>query len=143
MHFILFISVLTSQFATAVFFVQNKVLVQTGTGTDNGGNVKVIVDHGWGTESVPHLADGFYGPGQTVYSGCFDSDVVGVQIQNTNYDGWAGTVQINGKDAICANCDGTTDTMPIVVDGDGDASVLASTQCLNGKQCLLVEVRTM
>jgi len=69
----------------------------------------------------------------------YETEIVGVQVQNTNVNAWTGFISINGEVAECSeNCVGTAN--PITVDGNDDASDQATTQCFNGNRCTLIKV---
>ena len=121
---------------------QNCLRVTTGSAPNDDGVLNVFVDSGSGyvTVSMPGQT---YGQGATVIDQCFHT-IVGVQVSNQSTDGWTGVFELStdGKATyfllICSDCTGTTNTMPIAVDGNDDATDLGpTTWCFEGEKCTL------
>ena len=120
---------------------QNCLRVTTGSVASDR-PVNVFVDSGSGYVEVSTPGK-YYGQGATVIDQCFDT-IVGVQVSNQSTDTWAGVFELStdGKATyvplICSDCTGTTNTMPIVVDGNDDATELGyTTWCFGGAKCTL------
>ena len=86
-----------------------------------------------------------YGLGEAVIDQCYDT-IVGVRVSNEDTDGWVGVFELStdGNSTyvplICSDCTGTTNTMPIAVDGNGDGGNQTMTWCFEGATCTLVSI---
>ena len=121
-------------FPVPSFSLQNCLLVTTAA---NGGLVDIFIDSGSGFVPVSTFGR-LYIQGSVVVDQCFDT-LVGFQVRNQSPNGWTGSFELStdGKvtyySLMCSDCTGTTDTMPIDVDGDAGSG----SGCLNGRICTL------
>eukprot|EP00581_Thalassiosira_minuscula_P007537 CAMPEP_0183702230 /NCGR_PEP_ID=MMETSP0737-20130205/397_1 /TAXON_ID=385413 /ORGANISM="Thalassiosira miniscula, Strain CCMP1093" /LENGTH=1178 /DNA_ID=CAMNT_0025928805 /DNA_START=113 /DNA_END=3649 /DNA_ORIENTATION=- len=121
---------------------QNCLLVTTGYVGSNDGPVDILVDSGSGyvTVSTPGK---FYAHSEVVVDQCFEK-IVGVKVKTSNDDAWTGSVELSTDGKVtyspftCSGCTGTTITMPIAVDGNGDSTDQATTRCHYGATCSLI-----
>ena len=108
------------------------VEVTTGTGFDNGGFLKVVMD-GIVTANYD------YDKGEVVMNICF-FDLQNIIISNPSSDAWVGSISITDDGRAtkidCIGCSGDSYSGSIVVDGD-TTSLLADTKCLDGKDCTI------
>mmetsp|Transcript_30066 Transcript_30066/g.49264 ORF Transcript_30066/g.49264 Transcript_30066/m.49264 type:complete len:404 (+) Transcript_30066:258-1469(+) len=122
---------------------QKCLMVTTGTPSEfSGGGVDVFVDSGSGYVMVSTPGK-HHGEGEIVIDQCFHT-IVGVQVSNQSVIGWAGVFELSSDGRVtyfpltCSDCTGTTNTMPISVDGDDTfASDELTTWCFNGATCTL------
>ena len=121
---------------------QNCLRVTTGNSYNYDGPLNVFVDSGSGyvTVSTPGK---HHGKGEIVIDQCFHT-IVGVQVSNQSVIGWAGVFELSTDGKVsyfpltCSDCTGTTNTMPISVDGDNTfASDELTTWCFDGATCTL------
>ena len=119
-------------------------MVTTGNGDTFDGPVNVFVDSGSGYVLISTPGLYRYVKGEIVIDQCFHT-IVGVQVSNQDNDGWVGSFELStdGKATylplICSDCNGsgTTNTMPIYVDGDGYMASAITTRCFLGSKCTL------
>jgi len=115
--------------------------VATGGARYDNGYLDVFVDEGDGTGYVLR-ASGYFALNSVVVADCY-TDLVGVQVRNTNANAWAGSIEtsVDGGNSyspmICSDgCSPVGDsTASIVVDGDGNGN--RPVKCLNGDTCTL------
>ena len=124
------------------------LLITTGSGQYDNGFINVFVDSGSGYVEV--TAPGTNWPaGSEVLNECY-TNLVGVQVTNSQTNAWAGSIESSTDGKItysameCINCTGDVSTTEyIVVDGDDNGT--GDTKCLNGSAgnvCTLVNVVT-
>ena len=126
------------------------VFIATGTNPTDSGYLDVLVDVGNGYTMVttPEI---LYEQGEVVLDECY-ANLVGVQVTNTNQNGWTGSIQSSLDDKAspysamkCLDCTGPVDTAEsIEVDGNGNGS--GDTECLNGSSgnfCTLINIATL
>ncbi|KAL7554862.1 hypothetical protein ACHAWF_018423 [Thalassiosira exigua] len=138
---------ISSQNVVVAGYVQEVcILVTTDDHKFAGGPVSINVNNGNG---YIEAASGTYSVSQLVLDDCFDN-LQGVQVQNTNGNGWIGSIRYSTdnkatyRELPCADCiqdasAGTIYNKPgtIVADGDGNGIGYAPTACLNGQACTL------
>ena len=113
------------------------VKVVTGTDEKRAGNVTVYVDQGRGFQAA--TTKGYrYDKGTTVLDECYD-DLKAVRMQNTDADGWVGSVTFARDKTMpyvagsCPTCDVPGSTSLILVDGNENTG--GHARCVNGKMC--------
>ena len=88
-----------------MFFCQTCIQLKITTGPDDGDNNKGYLEvksvkNGSKTQIVNYPSSAFpYG--SVVYDKCIDFDKI--KIRNTQQDGWAGTISMNGLRPICGS----------------------------------------
>lgn len=113
-----------------------RLIITTGTGTDNGGTLNVKVDEGSGfLDKVWSTTN--HRKGSEVLDACF-SDIQNIAVANPTTDAWAGTIRITKLglkvETHCDDCAGTyTTDSKVVIDGNGDGADQAPAQCLHDK----------
>jgi len=118
--------------------------IVTGNEDANDGHLEVWVDSGNGAERV---AGGSFLEGSVVLDKCYWDDIVSVKMQNSDSNGWAGTVSYSsdGGSTYAAmtcvlGCHGPSNSgAKIVLDGNDNGGTQADTRCLNGAKCTLVK----
>lgn len=122
----------------------------TGTRANNQGTLDVYVDQGLGAGKVL-VSTGRHEQGELAYAGCFMSGpTVAVSVQNPSNDAWSGILEVStdGGNTFTTHYPsaGTggwtagTAADQMVVDGNDDSQNLALATCLDGAECLAVEV---
>ena len=116
-------------------------MVTTGLASENDGNLNVLVDSGEGY--FPVNFPKFYYGGNVVVDQCFDK-LISVQVNNQLDDAWTGSIELSTDRKAsyfpfeCADCTGSTNSMPVVVDGGNDSYDQATTWCFDGRTCTMV-----
>ena len=109
--------------------------IQTGHVGKNDGFLSVDIN---GYNLVPPSS--YFQHEQVVMDTCFEN-LDNITVRNNKTNGWAGTINVKvdgvDKKLDCNECMGSKFEHEIVVDGDGDSSDLAPTNCLNGVTCTL------
>jgi len=115
-------------------------LVTTGWGSGNGGYVNVFVDRGDGY--FPVTFSTLHSNGDIVVDQCYDK-LINVQVNSQNSNAWTGNIELSTDRKVsyfpfeCAYCTGRTNSMHIVVDGDGSGTYQATTWCIGGATCTM------
>ena len=110
-------------------------------GDTSDGNVNVLVDSGEGY--FPVNFPKFYSKGDVVVDQCFDK-LISVQINNKDDDGWIGSIELSTDRKAsyfpfeCADCTGSTNSMPVLVDGNKEGCDYATTCCHDGRTCTMI-----
>jgi len=97
----------------------------------------VYIDQGTGFQAATTI-DKYYGKGASVLDACY-ANLKAVQMQNTDTNGWRGSVAFAPNTAgaykagVCTTCTKAGSTTDIVFDGNGDGD--APTKCLDGDTC--------
>ena len=116
-----------------------RVVTRTGTYSNYAdGRVTVYVDRGTGFEAATPI-NKYYDEGATVLDACYNK-LTAVRMQNTNGDGWWGSITFASTKAgpyrpgYCTTCNKQGSSADIEFDGD-DNSWSAKAKCENGKMC--------
>lgn len=117
------------------------LMVATNTTRRSDGPLNVFVDSGSGYVLVSTPGKSYF-LGEVVLDECFRT-ISGVQISNFSSDGWTGSIELSTDGSqtyspmACVDCTGTTNTMPVIVEGDSNSKFMATTWCLDGATCTL------
>ena len=116
-----------------------KVCFKIVTGS-NEGYLTVFVDEGQGFGFTTKKVSARYAVDSIVFDECFGAGA-NLAVQNTESNGWVGTITMNGESVFCSNCDNdfnpTTPITTIFVDGNSDTSERTPIWCHNGKKCYI------
>ena len=119
------------------------IRIVTGTGSSADGTLDLYVN---GTNVLPGGSDGaVHSRGETVVDSC--SFMLGstVEIQSPTNNAWAGSISVSTdrggtfRPMACLSCTGGSSTAAIVVDGNSNGANMATTACLDGDRCALVD----
>ena len=115
------------------------IKVVTGTSKDDDGRATVYIDQGTGFEAATTV-NKYYDDGDTVLDACY-ANLKAVRMQNTDTDGWIGSVTFASskagpyKPGYCTTCTKKGSTAFITVDGNGNGVDYAPVACVNGNMC--------
>ena len=116
-----------------------KVVTGTSFLTSWDGRVTVYADQGTGFENVTRI-NAYYCSGEVVLDACYPN-LKAVRMQNTDTDGWVGSVTFARDKAspysagTCTTCTKAGRTVDMLFDGDDPSNLFGRTECAYGKMC--------